>query len=105
MVAQAISAFIQVGETTSPALFGFSSAQAAAAGLTISNGLTAVFWIYCAFVVAMIASCAWMLMTPHSASPAPSVPPQPPQAAVWPASAPDVAEMSAIPAPDSSSSA
>jgi len=105
MVAQAISAFIQVGETTSPALFGFSSAQAAAAGLTISNGLTAVFWIYCAFVVAMIASCAWMLMTPHSASPAPAVPPQPPQAAAWPASAPDAAEMSAIPAPDSSSSA
>jgi hypothetical protein len=105
MVAQAISAFIQVGETTSPALFGFSSAEAAAAGLTISNGLTAVFWIYCAFVVAMIASCAWMLMTPHSAAPAPSVPPQPPQAAAWPTSAPGVKEMSAIPAPDSGSSA
>jgi hypothetical protein len=100
MVAQAISAFIQVGETTSPALFGFSSAQAAAAGLTISNGLTAVFWIYCAFVVAMIASCAWMLMTPHAARSAPSVPPQP---AAWPASAPGVTEMS-IPAPDSGSS-
>jgi hypothetical protein len=106
MVAQAISAFIQVGETTSPALFGFSSAQAAAAGLTIGNGLTAVFWIYCAFVVAMIASCAWMLMTPHSAGPAPSAPPQPPQAAAaWPASAPGVTEMSAIPAPDGGSSA
>jgi hypothetical protein len=109
MVAQAISAFIQVGEVTSPALFGFSSAQAAAAGLTIGNGLTAVFWIYCAFVVAMIASCAWMLMTPHSAEPAPSVPPQPPQppqaAAAWPASAPGVTEMSVIPAPDSGSSA
>jgi hypothetical protein len=106
MAAQAISAFIQVGEATSPALFGFSSAQAAAAGLTITNGLTAVFWIYCAFVVAMIASCAWMLMTPHSAGPAPSVPPQPPQAAAaWPASAPGVTEMSAIPAPDSGSGA
>jgi hypothetical protein len=106
MAAQAISAFIQVGEPTSPALFGFSSAQAAAAGLTISNGLTAVFWIYCAFVVAMIASCAWMLMTPHAAVPGRPVPPQPPQAAApWPSSAPGVTEMSAIPAPDSSSSA
>ena len=106
MVAQAISAFIQVGEATSPALFGFTSAQAAASGLTISNGLTAVFWIYCAFVVAMIASCAWMLMTPHSAAPERSVPPQPPQAAAtWPASAPGVTEMRAIPAPDGGSSA
>jgi hypothetical protein len=103
MVAQAISAFVQVGEATSPALFGFSSAQAAAAGLTISNGLTAVFWIYCAFVVAMIASCAWMLMTPHSAVPERPVPPQP--AAPWPDPAPGVTEMSAIPAPDSGSSA
>ena len=109
MVAQAISAFIQVSEATSPALFGFSSAQAAAAGLTISNGLTAVFWIYCAFVVAMIASCAWMLMTPHAAVPERRVPPQPPQppqaAAAWPGSAPGVTEMSAIPAPDSGSGA
>jgi len=105
MVAQAISAFIQVGEATSPTLFGVSPAQAVAAGLTISNGLTAVFWIFCAFVVAMIASCAWMLMTPHAAGPAPSVPPQPPQAAVWPTPAPGVTEVSAIPAPDSGSSA
>jgi hypothetical protein len=106
MVAQAISAFVQVGEATSPALFGFSPAQATASGLTISNGLTAVFWIYCAFVVAMIASCAWMLMTPHSAVPERPAPPQPPQpAAAWPASAPGVTEMSAIPAPDSGSSA
>ena len=102
MVAQAISAFIQVGETTSPALFGLSSAQAAAVGLTITNGLTAVFWIYCAFVVAMIASCAWMLMTPHAARPTPSVPPQP---AAWPTSPPGVTEMSPVPAPDSGSSA
>jgi hypothetical protein len=109
MVAQAISAFVQVGEATSPALFGISSAQAAASGLTISNGLTPVFWIYCAFVVAMIASCAWMVMTPHSAGPEPPVPPQPPQppqaAPAWPAPAPGVTEMSAIPAPDSGSSA
>ena len=106
MVAQAISAFIQVGEATSPTLFGVSPAQAAASGLTIANGLTAVFWIYCAFVVAMIASCAWMLMTPHSAVPGPPVPPRPPQAAAaWSAPAPDASQMTAIPGPDSGSSA
>ena len=77
MVAQAISALIAVGETTSPTLFGISPAQASAAGLTISNGVTPVFWIFCAFVVAMIASCAWMLMTPHAAVPEPPRPSQP----------------------------
>jgi hypothetical protein len=77
MVAQAISALIAVGETTSPTLFGISPAQASAAGLTINNGLTPVFWIFCAFVVAMIASCAWMLMTPHAAVPEPPRPSQP----------------------------
>jgi hypothetical protein len=107
MVAQAISAFIQVGEATSPTLFGISSAEATASGLTISNGFTPVFWIYCAFVVAMIASCAWMLMTPHSATPEPPpAPPRPPQpAAAWPAAAPGVTEMRAIPAPDGGSGA
>jgi hypothetical protein len=77
MVAQAISALIAVGETTSPTLFGISPAQASAAGLTISNGLTPVFWIFCAFVVAMSASCAWMLMTPHATVPEPPRPSQP----------------------------
>ncbi len=77
MVAQAISALIAVGETTSPTLFGISPAQASAAGLTISNGLTPVFWIFCAFVVAMIASFAWMLMTPHATVPEPPRPSQP----------------------------
>jgi hypothetical protein len=77
MVAQVISALIAVGETTSPTLFGISPAEASAAGLTISNGLTPVFWIFCAFVVAMIASCAWMLMTPHAAVPEPPRPSQP----------------------------
>jgi hypothetical protein len=96
MVGQAISAFIQVGETTSPTLFGISPAQASAAGLTISNGLTPVFWIYCAFVVAMIASCAWMLMTPHAAMPAAPRQPQTPAPAPWvpgppPGDAPTVA--------------
>jgi hypothetical protein len=62
MAAQAISALILVAQGASPAQFGISPAQAAQAGLTISSGLTPVFWIYCAFVVALIASCAWLLI-------------------------------------------
>jgi hypothetical protein len=67
MAAEAISALVQVGEATSPEQFGFSSAQASASGLTISSGVTAAFWIYGAFLVALIASFAWMLVPPHSA--------------------------------------
>ena len=67
MAAQAISALVQVGEPASPAQFGFSSAQASQLGLTISSGLTPAFWIYCAFVIALMVSCAWMLFAPDQA--------------------------------------
>jgi hypothetical protein len=106
MVAQALSALIAVGETTSPTLFGISPAQASAAGLTIGNGLTPVFWIFCAFVVAMIASCAWMLMTPHA--PEPPRPSQPsagqtgqagPAGPPWPAFGQDAPEDRTLAAP------
>jgi hypothetical protein len=69
MAAQAISAIIQASEPVSPAQFGLSSAQASQLGLTISSGLTPAFWIYCAFVGALIISCAWMLLTPQAAGP------------------------------------
>jgi hypothetical protein len=68
MVAQAISAIVQVSEATSPTQFGFTPAQASQLGLTISNGLTPAFWIYCTFVVILVVSCAWMLFTPHEAA-------------------------------------
>jgi len=61
MAAQAISALVEVGEGATPAQFGISSAQAAQSGLTIDSGLTPAFWIYCGFVVALIAACGWML--------------------------------------------
>jgi hypothetical protein len=64
MLAQAISAVIQLSQSTSPTLFGITQGQAAGLGLTISNGLTAAFWVYCVFVVALIASCVWMYLTP-----------------------------------------
>lgn len=68
MAAQAISALVQVGQTTSPTQFGISSSQATQAGLTISNGVTPVFWIYSVLVVVLVVSCAWMLITPPAAS-------------------------------------
>jgi hypothetical protein len=79
MAAQAISALIQVGQTVSPTQFGVSPGQATQIGLTINSGLTSAFWIYCAFLVALIASFAWMLIPPHSAAaPSPHVPEGPP---------------------------
>jgi hypothetical protein len=68
MVAQAISALIQVGQVPSPTQFGFTPAQASQLGLTITAGLTPAFWIYCVFVAALVVSCAWMLVTPREAA-------------------------------------
>lgn len=62
MVAQAVSAFVQVREATSPLQFGISPSQAAGMGLTITNGLTAMFWVYCGFLATLILLCIWMLL-------------------------------------------
>jgi len=62
MAAQAISAVVQLGEHVAPSQFGISSAEAARVGLTISSGVTPAFWIFCAFVVALIAMCIRMLI-------------------------------------------
>jgi hypothetical protein len=67
MAGQAVSALIQVGEPTAPTQFGISSAEAGQLGLSISNGLTPSFWIYCVCVLVLLVSCAWMLFTPHQA--------------------------------------
>ncbi len=64
IVAQAISAIIQVAQTTQAqalAVFGVTPGQASAVGLTASWGLTTVFWLYFAFAVVMIVLCARML--------------------------------------------
>jgi hypothetical protein len=68
MAGQAISALIQVAQPTAPSQFGFSSAQASQLGLTISNGVTPAFWIYCLCILVLLVSCAWMLFTPHQAA-------------------------------------
>ncbi len=75
MAAQAISALVQAGEPASPAQFGISNAQATQLGLTISSGVTPAFWIYCAFLVVLLVSCAWMLFTPQQAFASEPVPP------------------------------
>jgi hypothetical protein len=62
LVAQAISAIIQIGQPTSPQEFGITPAQASQLGLTIDSGLTAMFWVYCAFVGTLILLCIWMLV-------------------------------------------
>ena len=62
LVAQAISAIIQIAQPMSPQQFGISPAQASQLGLTISSGLTAMFWVYCAFVGTLILLCIWMLV-------------------------------------------
>ena len=84
MVAQAISAIVQIAEPTSPLQFGITQAQASAVGLTITNGLTAMFWVYCAFLGTLVLLCAWMLLT-HEQAPG-QVPAYPGQPAYWPGS-------------------
>ena len=88
MAAQAISAIVQVSEPVSASNFGISAAQAAQAGLTFSAGLTPVFWIYCAFVVALLVAGGWMFMPQRPASPAGARPggipaPVPGQVTTW----------------------
>jgi hypothetical protein len=68
MVAQAISAFVQLGEHVSPTMFGISPSAAQQSGLTITSGVTLAFWIYCAFVLALIAGGASILLAPHPLS-------------------------------------
>ena len=100
MAAQAISALIQVSEPVSPTQFA-TPEQVTLTGLTVSSGLTSAFWIYCAFLVALIASFAWMLIPPHRVTPEPPRSPQGPSAGTWEAPAPGAIEATSIlpPAP------
>ena len=71
MVAQAISALIQIRGPVSPLQFGLTPAQAAAMGAHVTTGLTPAFWIYCAFVLGLLLTWSLMLATPSPAPPAP----------------------------------
>jgi hypothetical protein len=70
MVAQAVSALAQLGEGVSPTQFGISNAEANQLGLTISQGVTPVFWFYCIFVVILAAICGWLFRAPRQTAPA-----------------------------------
>ena len=74
MVAQAISAIVQLSGSTSPLQFGISQAQAAQLGLTIGAGLTPMFWVFCAFLATLMLLCVWMLLAQGSAASDPAVP-------------------------------
>jgi hypothetical protein len=65
LIGQGISALIQVTQPTTPEQLGVSQATAAANGLTVSSGLTPIFWVYCVFVISLVVSIAWMLTAPH----------------------------------------
>ena len=64
LAAVAVSALIQVGQPATPEMFGISASQASAAGLTISSGLTGIFWVYFVFVISLLVSCAWLFTEP-----------------------------------------
>ena len=74
MVAQAVSAIVQISSATSPLQFGVTPAQANQIGLTISTGLTPMFWVFCAFLATLIMLCVWLVLAQES----------PAQAAAWP---------------------
>jgi hypothetical protein len=67
MVAQAISAMVQVSEPTTPQQLNIPQAQANELGLKITSGLTPMFWVYCAFLGTLILLCVWMLLSGDSA--------------------------------------
>ncbi len=79
LLAQAVSALLQFRLPTSPLTFGVTQAEASAIGLTISNGLTPMFWVFCGFVVTLGLLAVRMLiaddlMVPASYGPRPAAP-------------------------------
>jgi hypothetical protein len=65
LIGEAVSALIQVGQPATPAMFGITSSQASAAGLTISSGVTPIFWVFFVFVISLLVSCAWLFTEPQ----------------------------------------
>jgi hypothetical protein len=65
LATQAVSALIQAGQQPTPAMFQISDAQASALGLTISSGLTGIFWVYFVFVISLLVTCAWLFTEPE----------------------------------------
>jgi hypothetical protein len=74
MVAQAISAIVQVSQPASPQQFGIPPAEASRIGLTINSGLTPMFWVFCAFLGTLILLCAWMVLAHGQLAESPALP-------------------------------
>ena len=72
MAAQAISAVIQIGQINPAAQFGIPPAQAGRLGITATAGLTPAFWVYSAFVAAMILTAALLVSAPTPPPPPPT---------------------------------
>lgn len=77
LIAQAVSAVVQIQTAVSPQQFGIPPAQAARAGLTISSGLTPAYWVYGAFVLALVLIGLRMITSPASEPGPPSAPVSP----------------------------
>ncbi|MGN6792156.1 MAG: hypothetical protein ACTHJW_07170 [Streptosporangiaceae bacterium] len=91
MAAQAISAVVQIAQVTPSSQFGIPPAQAGRLGLTISSGLTPAFWIYTAFVAALILTAALLVSAPAPPPPPPTPnPARPGQPGVMSPAAPAV---------------
>ena len=91
LAAEIISAIIQVSQPASPGLFGITSQQASSLGLTISSGLTGIFWVYFVFVISLLVSCAWLFTEPgHQVMPV--IPVSPWQPAGADAGTPDASD-------------
>ena len=83
LAAQAVSALIQISQPAY-SFFGLTQAQAAQDGVTISSGVTPIFWVYCVFVISLLISCAWLLTAPgRPAVPASPWPPSPLGDGTW----------------------
>jgi hypothetical protein len=74
LVAQAVSAIVQIRGATSPLQFGVTPAQANQIGLTINAGLTPMFWVFCAFLATLIMLCVWLLLAQESPAQVPASP-------------------------------
>jgi uncharacterized membrane protein YagU involved in acid resistance len=72
MAAQAISAVIQIGQINPALQFGIPPAQAGRLGITATAGLTPAFWVFSAFVAAMILTAALLSSAPAPPPPPPS---------------------------------
>jgi hypothetical protein len=72
MAAQAISAVIQIAQITPSLQFGVPPAQAGRLGVTFSAGLTPAFWVFSAFVAALILTAALLVSAPAPPPPPPT---------------------------------